>query len=354
MTQYMISGSTIFLGDERDMTVSGKLPVGTYTVSFNRDMGTYFLSMVPDFTTPSKLYGEANAHAERFLNTFSMRDGTTGILLLGLKGSGKSLTLRKASQLGLAAGIPTIIVPTPYHDQGFFKFLQSIEEPAILVFDEFEKVYNDLTHQEALLTLLDGTFTTKKMVIMTANDENKISRHMINRPGRLFYHIKYTCISNQFIMEYCQDKLEDKSKINSICRVAALIGDFNFDMLQALVEELNRYKESVSDALRILNVKMDRYNKTVYVVSIKDKNGVELEKKDFSPTTVGNPLISGAMNFEVYPPEDDEKVVFVLFMPDHTTVKVSSDLSEIKFESSGYFFTLSKLVPKEFDYANYY
>jgi hypothetical protein len=90
--------------------------------------------------------------------------------------------------------------------------------------------------------------------MLTINNVHHVDRHMKNRPGRLFYALTFQGLTSAFILEYCQDNLNDKSYINKVLELAKLFAAFNFDMLQALVEDMNMYNESPAQALKYLNI----------------------------------------------------------------------------------------------------
>jgi hypothetical protein len=299
MTLYTVRGSSVYVGSELDTAVYKSLPVQTYVVSFNPMAGQFYLTVAPEFELPSKLYGDTETKARRFLTTFADRPAVTGVLLSGAKGSGKSLAMKLTSVLGLKEGIPTLIVSSAYCGEEFNKFVQSIDQACIMIFDEFEKIYDE-EHQEQLLTLFDGTFNTKKLVIVTCNDPYKIDSHMTNRPGRMFYYLKYTGVTEEFIREYCADRLNDQTKTQTICTLSKMFYEFNFDMLKALVEELNRYpEESVKQAVELLNINFDYGMHTNYDVSVS-KDGVELPKGMFYPHLVSNPIQQDVISITIY------------------------------------------------------
>jgi hypothetical protein len=308
MSLYTVRGSNVFVGSELDTEVYKSLPVKSYVVNFSPTMG-FFLTVAPDFELPAKLYGDTQQKAERFLNTFDDRPGTTGVLLSGAKGSGKSLVMKLTSILGLGREIPTIIVSSKYCGEAFNQFVQSIEQPCIMIFDEFEKIYDEKA-QESLLTLFDGTFTTKKLAILTCNDPYKIDKHMTNRPGRMYYYLKYSGVTEQFIREYCADRLHDTSKTQSICTLSALFYEFNFDMLKALVEELNRYPtESVKEVISILNIQYDYKARTLYDVKVIGATGAVLPKDLYYPHTATNPFQEDLIEVEIYQPKSGKMPV---------------------------------------------
>jgi hypothetical protein len=81
--------------------------------------------------------------------------------------------------------------------------------------------------------------------------------------------VEFRGLDPDFIREYCGDNLNNKSYIESIVNITSVFSAFNFDMLKALVEEMNRYNETPQEAMRILNVKAEfdggaQYNVELY------------------------------------------------------------------------------------------
>lgn len=354
-TNFTITGNRVMLSSATNSQVVDKLPTDTYVICSHPEIGIY-LERAPEFTLPSKLYGNTDSRSDRFIKTFIDRDGTTGILLTGTKGSGKSLELKVTCRKALALDIPVIIISSAYCGDGFNKFVQAINQPCVLVFDEFEKVYED-DQQEALLTLLDGTFTTKKLVIFTCNNEHKINSHMINRPGRIFYAVKYKGLEEQFIREYCEDKLVDKSKIEHIVRASKLYGKFNFDSLQALVEELNRYGEKVIDALAILNIQEEGHTAEVsYNIVLTDKQGEIIADNKYYPQVIRNPFKVGQFSVEIEVPSKKKNGGFSseeLTVSVYENAEISKDLATIEISAQKYNVKLIKGEPKQFNYVDH-
>lgn len=271
MTKFIKQASTYRVAPDDDMIVSNELPAATYTVGAT-PTGEYFLSVVNDYIPVVKLYGNTESYARRILNTFKERKGaSTGVLLAGEKGTGKSLLAKYLSIYGREKGYPTIVINSPWCGENFNKFIQSINQPCVIIFDEFEKVYdNEEGQQDALLTLLDGVYPTTKLFVLTTNSTFRINQHMMNRPGRLFYMIEYKGLEGDFIREYCQDNLKNKTYIENIITYSGAFEAFNFDSLKALVEEMNRYNESPADAAKILNIKAESYVRE-YIVKVLSK-----------------------------------------------------------------------------------
>lgn len=134
-------------------------------------------------------------------------------------------------------GVSTIVINEPWIGEKFNAFIQSIQQPAIVLFDEFEKVYRQSTEaevaendrkiqrqmyygddgrgtssegmsnpsQDAILTLLDGVYPSAMLFLLTVNDKSKVSKNMMNRPGRIYYALDFAGVEAGFITDCKQD-----------------------------------------------------------------------------------------------------------------------------------------------------
>lgn len=326
------------------------LPVGNYIIKVD-PFGNMFLEQIENFTFNGKQYGDNIRHTERIMTTFMSRGASTGVMLAGEKGSGKSLLAKSLSIAGAKFNIPTIVINSPFKGDAFNKLIQDINQPCIVLFDEFEKVY-DKDDQEAILTLLDGVFPSKKLFILTCNDKYRIDTHMRNRPGRIYYMIDFKGLDAEFITEYCNDNLDDKSYIDKICSIASLFEEFNFDMLKALVEEMNRYKESPQDALRMLNAKPEFDAGSKYNVTLKVDGAVMPPDNCNMDTFTGNPLSAKGINiaYDTDPNDEDSRWTTLTFDQGFLT-KIEPSTGTFEFvRPSGEILTLVKVVRTQFNF----
>lgn len=270
---FLKSGNTFRVRDQDEVRAFKELPPNTYTIKFDERAGEFFLEQIDNFELPEKIYGKNTDYADRILTTFNARSGQTGVLLSGIKGAGKTLLAKQTSVLARAQGIPTIVINRDWHGDEFNSFIQSITTPAVVMFDEFEKIY-DYNTQRKILTLFDGVFNSRKLMMITTNNDRDVSEYMQNRPGRMFYHFQFDTLGQDFIEEFLNDRLENKDNIPEILKYTNVFSFFNFDMLAAVAEEMNRYGETLSEVLEVLNIKPENRRTDTFRMDIvvRDKS----------------------------------------------------------------------------------
>jgi hypothetical protein len=289
MTYFLKSGTRFNVSTKEAMDLHEQLPACTYTVKFDKMAGCFYLEQIDGFEIKGKIYGDTKRNANRILNTFNDRSASTGVMLTGEKGSGKTLLAKMLSLDAQASGVPTIVINEPWCGEGFNSFLQMIEQPTIILFDEFEKVY-DRDDQEKMLTLLDGVYPSKKLFVLTCNDKWRVNEHMRNRPGRIYYMMDFKGLEQDFIVEYCEDNLQNKTHIQTICKIAMMFDQFNFDMLKAMIEEMNRYGETPQEVMKMLNARPEFSGEAKYKVTLQPK-GLDIPVEHVeSNEWHGNPL----------------------------------------------------------------
>lgn len=350
MTYFLKNGNTYKVATDEALDLHKKLPASNYTIKKDQ-YGNLFLEHISDFVSPKKIYGDCLKNTDRIINTFHNRPNTTGVMLTGEKGSGKTL-LGKNVCIELAKqDIPTIVINSPLCGDAFNTFIQSIDQPCAILFDEFEKVY-DRDEQEQILTLLDGVFPTKKLFLITCNDKYRVDYFMRNRPGRIYYMLDFKGLDSQFIQEYCDDNLEAKEHIEKIITLAGLFGEFNFDMLKALVEEMNRYGETPQEALRMLNIKPEFDNGTRYNVKLSYMGRDVTENSSMSSEFEGNPLRRDGIevSFNTASEDDEDGEYKIVVFNAETLVKVDAKQGMFVFEDKGLNMTLTKAPIKFYNY----
>lgn len=310
-TLFSRSGDTTFITNSVATNLVPTLPAKVYQLQHHPEQG-FFLKDFPGMSPAAKRYGRIDEIAGRIANTYKIKGSNTGVLLSGDKGSGKTETVRVMCQHMLDADIPVIVIDQQFYGSGFVSFMAAITQSCMIVFDEFEKVYTDDVAKTCILGLMDGLVASNKLFVITVNSPYKMSEYMLNRPGRLLYRIDYDRIDQAAIREYCAAKLNDTNQTESVVDVSELVEAFSFDMLVALVAEMNRYNEGARQAISWLNIRpgWSQVEHTIYTVKVIPLEGTlnpETHKVAYitfqghNPTRVNSPEYTAEISFWVYP-----------------------------------------------------
>jgi hypothetical protein len=271
----------------------GELPKGNWLVKVHPEMG-FYLDRTNDFKLPAKIYGNSTELAEYYLKAYNAWDSNLGILLNGLKGTGKSLL---AKQICVMSELPVIMITESYGGADFISFLSKIDQPAIILMDEFEKVYKgnlmDKEPQEKILSILDGIFPSKFMFLLTTNATENLSEFLMNRPSRIHYREEYGSLPINIIEEIALDTLEDKSKVEQIKHIAQYLGEITMDIITRVIMDINLRPDIDPRAvIERMNIepKNTRMDAQVYI---------DGQKVDAS-LTGDNPLVGQYVRFDWY------------------------------------------------------
>lgn len=261
----VIEESNIFTVHSNEIKTHEKLPKGFYTVCFSKMTG-FYLKKENDFVINEKLYGSVTQKAENIVKSFTVFNRNCGVILSGKKGIGKTLCAKQICINAYNLGYPVLIVDAAYG--GLTAFINSIQQEAIVLFDEFDKTFayrdedKNIDIQNELLPLFDGAFTSKKLFIVTCNNIYQLNDFLLNRPGRFHYHIRFKQLGNNDVEEYLKDCLNPLyySEIPTVLAFANII-PITYDCLRAICFELNcgkKFKEFIDD-LNILNNEDQKY-----------------------------------------------------------------------------------------------
>lgn len=249
--RYMVYGD--------DVKTYNTLPADTYQLCCNPLTG-FYLSKHNDLLVNEKVYGPYAKKVMKVMNTFKALDRNMGVILSGPKGVGKSMFARLLAEQGKDNNLPLILINDCF--DGLDKFISSINQECIVLFDEFEKTFKeteDCNPQDSLLSLFDGTDNGKKLYVITCNETDKLSSYLLNRPGRFHYHFALTTPTEEEIREYMEDNLvgDARQYIDKIVSLGSL-STFTYDVLRAIAFDLNQGYD-LTDTFLDLNIEREQY-----------------------------------------------------------------------------------------------
>lgn len=221
-------------------------PGKVYTVELDRYTDEISFHIAPDFVMPEKVYEtpEDSRFTQRVLNYYSKSiDGTTGVMLSGLKGSGKTITVKN---IALKSNLPILLIDKGFRPSFLIKLFNMLSEVEVCVlFDEIDKLGDDYD-DDYLLKILDGANTSgKKLVLCTCNDPDDISEYLKDRCSRIRYWREFDELSPSMIRNILEDKLNDKEKADSLTDfISNNFRVISFDNINAFIDEVNEYPDT--------------------------------------------------------------------------------------------------------------
>lgn len=223
-----------------------------YYLKYDKYEDKSFLLRDGELTLPKKIYGGTGLE-ERILKSFNSSNKSVGVLLEGLKGSGKTLF---SKVLAKKSGLPIIIVDEEYPVQRAVEFFAKIEQSICLLFDELEK-NTYFWRTDKLLKLLDGVQPgPKKLTIMTCNNIDNLDDNLKDRCSRIRYYIHYDGLSLSSIQEIVNDVIENESNKNGLAdKIFNSVKTKSYDNIISICKEINIFPDMLfEDIMSIMNI----------------------------------------------------------------------------------------------------
>ena len=105
----MKSGNTFRIATKESMDLHEQLPAGNYVVKQD-PFENFYIEQIGSFDVPTKMYGDTIRNTERIINSFWDREKSTGVMLVGEKGSGKTLLSKNICVELAKQSVPTIVI----------------------------------------------------------------------------------------------------------------------------------------------------------------------------------------------------------------------------------------------------
>lgn len=233
------------------------LPVGVYKFQVD-PMENCYLSQVSDkFEFPYKIYGVEHKFIERVKKSYANTTGNFGILLNGVKGTGKTVT---AELICNELNLPVIIIP--FHHKNLLSFLNDIQQDVIIFIDEYEKLYDG--YNNSLLPIMDGVLnTSNRLVFLLTTNDLRVDRNILQRPSRVRYVKTFEDMTLEVIMEVVSDLLVHKHLFDCTVKMISELPLITMDLVKSIITEVNIHEEdpeAFKDIFNIHSEKSDLYN----------------------------------------------------------------------------------------------
>lgn len=243
-------GNAFYNSDASDM--QDNLENGIYSLEIDRNGILYLEKLQDKYEFGYKLYGIQNPFIDRIVKLANHDKANLGILLNGIKGTGKSVTCK---ELCNRLELPVILINKYFN--GIPEFINSIQQRVVIFADEFEKVFATNEGKDAtMLTIMDGAFDNGNQRIFLLTTNNLIiNDNLIDRPGRIRYLKKFSDLDKDTIELIIDDCLEHKEFKQSIIDYVKGLNLITIDIVKTIIKEVNLFKESPDVFKNILNIK---------------------------------------------------------------------------------------------------
>ena len=251
MNEFIKAGSKIYT---RPNGIDYALESGTtYTLKFDSWEGSMFLELSNNLELPKNYFcGPSDKKfVGRVLDYFNTTTkSTTGVMLKGLKGSGKSITAKK---IAIDSHMPIIVVDPGFPARKLNEFFNKFKQNVCVLFDELEKNEKNWDTDQ-LLTFLDGiSCTCRKLVIFTCNSDDNVCDFIKDRCSRVRYSRTFDALSEDAVFGLCNRELEDEGEARAACKfIMNTFKTISYDNVLSFVEEIKldqnaTYEELIKD-----------------------------------------------------------------------------------------------------------
>lgn len=253
---WLQDGNVFSQGSATTVSHPEGLPKGIYEVKVSMT-GFYLSKIAESFTFDYKLYGLNQKFIDYVLKTYENTTGNLGVLLDGIKGTGKTVT---AKELCNHLQLPVILVQSMGDSNDkLIKYLSTtINFDCIFFFDEYEKEFKNSSD---VLSFMDGTYNSiyRKIFLLTTNELN-VDPNLLGRPSRIRYKKSFSNLSEEVTREILNDILEDKTAIEKVIELTHSMNIITIDLIKAIATEINIHGvEALPDIKETFNIEFSRF-----------------------------------------------------------------------------------------------
>jgi DNA-directed RNA polymerase subunit F len=254
-------------------------------------LGYYLEPISNKFHFPYKIYGLESKIIKRTVASYTnTTHGNLGILLNGLKGTGKTVT---AKNICNELDQPVILISR--YIEGGSSFVNTIPQNITVFVDEYEKVYEE---SKEFLTIMDGSMNSafRRVFILTTNTLS-IDQNFIDRPSRIRYLQTFNDLSPEVVEEIVDDLLINKELKDDCIKFIATLKIITVDIVKSILSEVNMFNESPFDFKDMFNITVNTGTYNVIMTTVSGEFVAEFNNVTCSPHT---PFKSGHVRSGFY------------------------------------------------------
>lgn len=264
---WLQDGNTFSQGSSTTVSHPEGLPKGIYEVKLSMT-GFYLSKIAESFTFDYKLYGLNQKFIDYVLKTYENTTGNLGILLDGIKGTGKTVV---AKELCNHLQLPVILVQSMENtNDKLIQYLSTaINFDCIFFFDEYEKEFKNSSD---VLSFMDGTYNSiyRKVFLLTTN-ELKVDSNLLGRPSRIRYKKSFGNLPEEVTRELLNDILEDKNAIEKVIELTHSMNIITIDLIKAIATEINIHGvEALPYIKETFNIEFSKFSYLYRVIQVRN------------------------------------------------------------------------------------
>jgi cytidylate kinase len=252
------------------------LPKGIYKLNRNPMTGQFYVTRISDkFKFDYKVYGTETSFIDHVVKTWNNTTANMGVLLNGVKGTGKTVT---AEQISNTVDLPVIIIPTAY--ENITNFLNELNQDVVVFIDEYDKIFE--RYNNSLLTVMDGVLKTDTRILFLLTSNNDyLEANMKQRPSRVRYIKQFGNMTLETIIEIVDDLLVHKHRRLEVIKAISSLSLITMDLVKSIIQEVNIHDAAPESFMPFMNVNEENEEKyyNLYMIGPDKKPVTVFENK---------------------------------------------------------------------------